>query len=259
MPRCPNCSKRFPSSTGVVQHLSQLCTSCLLWSTDIIAIANGLDDEGKNDDQTRAIPDASVFEEMDVDPDDDNFTMDDGGFPGGASIIQSIDVADRANIFGLGTTFFDNFFADDHADKCQTNLYYPFASRDNWEVGLFLMCSGLSMSAIDQFLKLQLVSKYMQCLSRLILLYRSQCSPCHSKVQQSSGAEQRYFLRALAGRVVLSKHLSKPNALFGCTGAIPSKFWNPYSRTLYSTIRLISYLIVFGHLLLVLRAFILSG
>jgi len=259
MPQCPNCSKRFPSSTGVVQHLSQPRTSCLSWSTDIIAIANGLNDEGKNDDQTRAILDASVFEEMDINPDDDNFTMDDGGFPGAASIIQSINVADGANIFGLGTTFLDNFFANDHADKHQTNLYYPFASRDNWEVDLFLMHSGLSMSAIDQFLKLQLVSKYVQHLSRLILLYRSQRSPCHSKVQQSSGAERRYFLRALAGRVVPSKHLSKPNALFGCTGTIPSKFWNPYSRTLYSMIRLISYLVIFGHLLLVSHAFIPSG
>ncbi|KAG2752786.1 hypothetical protein P692DRAFT_20723352 [Suillus brevipes Sb2] len=37
------------------------------------------------------------------------------------------------------------------------NLYYPFASRQDWELGSFLLCSSLSMAALDEFLGLELV------------------------------------------------------------------------------------------------------
>ncbi|KAG1744791.1 hypothetical protein EDB19DRAFT_1591983, partial [Suillus lakei] len=40
---------------------------------------------------------------------------------------------------------------------------YPFASKEEWEIGDFLLRSPLSMAAIDVFLKLPLVQKL--CLS----------------------------------------------------------------------------------------------
>ncbi|KAG1803416.1 uncharacterized protein BJ212DRAFT_1246796, partial [Suillus subaureus] len=35
---------------------------------------------------------------------------------------------------------------------------YPFSSWKDWEVGLWLLCSGLSMGKIDSFLSLEMVS-----------------------------------------------------------------------------------------------------
>jgi hypothetical protein len=40
----------------------------------------------------------------------------------------------------------------------QKNLYYPFASRDEWELAAFLLRSDLSLASIDSFLSLKLVS-----------------------------------------------------------------------------------------------------
>jgi hypothetical protein len=63
-----------------------------------------------------------------------------------------------AQTFGCAATFMDVFDADPHAPKRQQHPYYLFASREEWQLGPFLLCSDLRMSAIDKFLKLELVS-----------------------------------------------------------------------------------------------------
>jgi hypothetical protein len=60
-------------------------------------------------------------------------------------------------VFGSGDTFMDLFEEDGYADVRQHNPYYPFASQPEWELASFLLKSGLSRVAVDQFLKLQLV------------------------------------------------------------------------------------------------------
>lgn len=65
---------------------------------------------------------------------------------------------ESAKVFGNGDTFLDLFDEDEYAEARRTNLYYPFASRPEWELASFLLKSDLSRVAIDQFLKLQLVS-----------------------------------------------------------------------------------------------------
>ncbi|KAG0705937.1 hypothetical protein DFH29DRAFT_799338 [Suillus ampliporus] len=62
-----------------------------------------------------------------------------------------------------GLTFLDLFDADEFAECRKENLFYPFASKEEWEIGDFLLCSPLSMAVIDVFLKLPLVQKL--CLS----------------------------------------------------------------------------------------------
>jgi len=63
-----------------------------------------------------------------------------------------------AKVFGNGETYLDLFDEDKYAEAQQTNLYYPFAYQPEWELASFLLKSDLSRGAIDQFLKLQLVS-----------------------------------------------------------------------------------------------------
>ena len=62
-----------------------------------------------------------------------------------------------AKTFGMGQTFMDKFDADQFSSQRNIQLYYPFASRDEWELASYLLRSSLSMAAIDKFLKLELV------------------------------------------------------------------------------------------------------
>jgi hypothetical protein len=70
-----------------------------------------------------------------------------------------------ARIYGYGSTFMDRFDNDVYSTHWVENLYYPFASKQDWEVGQFLGSSRLSLAAIDQFLNLELV-----CISSVLVL-----------------------------------------------------------------------------------------
>jgi hypothetical protein len=62
------------------------------------------------------------------------------------------------SVYGRGETFMDQCDKDRFAERRNAHLYYPFASRDEWELASFLLRSRLSMAAVDRFLKLELVS-----------------------------------------------------------------------------------------------------
>jgi hypothetical protein len=81
------------------------------------------------------------------------------------ALQEVVEVFERASeTFGKGSSFMNRFDSDEHAEKRQENLYYPFSSKDEWALASFLLKSGLSMTAIDEFLHLVLVSYYFyQC------------------------------------------------------------------------------------------------
>lgn len=56
-----------------------------------------------------------------------------------------------------GVTFLALFDADEYAECRKENLFYPFASKEECEVADFLLCSPLSMAAINQFLELPMM------------------------------------------------------------------------------------------------------
>ncbi|KAG1824986.1 hypothetical protein EV424DRAFT_1471865 [Suillus variegatus] len=58
-----------------------------------------------------------------------------------------------------GLTFLDLFDADEHAEYRKENLFYPFTSREEWEVADFLLRSALSMAAIDKLLQLSMIKR----------------------------------------------------------------------------------------------------
>jgi hypothetical protein len=62
------------------------------------------------------------------------------------------------SVYGRGETFMDQCEKDEFTERRKAHLYYPFASRDEWELASFLLRSPLSMAAVDRFLKLELVS-----------------------------------------------------------------------------------------------------
>ncbi|KAJ7813399.1 hypothetical protein B0H14DRAFT_3090354 [Mycena olivaceomarginata] len=58
-----------------------------------------------------------------------------------------------SSTFGTAPTFMDNFSKDRHTNDRQNNLYYPFASADEWEVASYLARSNMTVVQIDEFLK----------------------------------------------------------------------------------------------------------
>ncbi|KAF7972624.1 hypothetical protein HWV62_17370 [Athelia sp. TMB] len=59
--------------------------------------------------------------------------------------------------FGKAESFMDQFDADDNAEERKENLYFPWISKGDHGLGAWLLRSGLSMQAIDDFLALELV------------------------------------------------------------------------------------------------------
>lgn len=85
-----------------------------------------------------------------------------------------IEVFDGAGkTYGAGETFMDRFNADTYAEYRKTNLYYPFASKQDWEIAAFLESSNLSMAAIDKFLSLELVGVISLHVLRLLTVSTS--------------------------------------------------------------------------------------
>ena len=68
-------------------------------------------------------------------------------FPGAAAILSR-----------QPNTFLKHFDQDRFSQEHRTNIYYPFAYPADWEVGLWLTHSRLSMTAMDSLLTLELVS-----------------------------------------------------------------------------------------------------
>jgi len=78
-----------------------------------------------------------------------------------------------AEEYGNGTTFMEQFDYDEFSRERTDNLYYPFASKAEWELASFLLRSDLSMKAIDTFLRLELVRLTQSLLTILSLTFYS--------------------------------------------------------------------------------------
>jgi hypothetical protein len=62
-----------------------------------------------------------------------------------------------AKTYGRGDTFLDKFHKDQYREERQSNLYYPFASADEWELASYLTRSNMTIADTDEFLNLRLV------------------------------------------------------------------------------------------------------
>jgi hypothetical protein len=108
----------------------------------------------REEDDLAATPvlEPSEFDGMEI----DNQLEVDGGR--GGSHGRNIEVFEGSSkTYGRGTSFMTQFDHDRFANERTVNLYYPFASREEWELASSLLCSSLSMHAINEFLSLDLV------------------------------------------------------------------------------------------------------
>jgi len=174
MPRCPRCAKRFKSNTRVLQHMNQPHSLCAAWVPELFRVAEILTtrtvETHHNGPSSHRVSDTFPADTQEDYIFDEDQAMDDSpewhfpsSTPGPNNPLEE-EYTGAAKVYGQGQTFMDRFGADIYAEHRETNLYYPFASKGDWEIGNFLEGSSLSMSAIDAFLSLELVSYPPLCI-----------------------------------------------------------------------------------------------
>lgn len=152
MRHCPNCGKAFKNSSRVSRHLSQPRSTCHGWINDLVRIQDEIDPLEHHQDEEPMFT-ANEDDAMDVDG-----SYGHGEVAGDALEIEAHDFFEGAGrIYGQGKSFMEVFDSDRFAEVRKDNLFYPFCNRGEWEVGQWLLGSGLSMAAIDKFLSLRMV------------------------------------------------------------------------------------------------------
>ena len=190
MPNCPQCLKHFPTDRGVVAHLTQKTSKCNAWERGPILLPSSLDipEEYSPSEHSSSAP-SSPSHSLDLPStqNDEDFEMDflpdppdamdpfdddqpDGeqqdGHPPAVSVAlltllglgSQVQFFQNASyVYDVGQTFLDRFAMDAYSYLRRSNLYYPFASHDDWQMASYLLQSDLSMAKIDKYLKLNLV------------------------------------------------------------------------------------------------------
>ena len=121
---CPNCHRLFDTAATVVCHLNHSYSSCAIWLL----------------------------------PPDPQPNPPSNPVQNGPEVPPPMKFPFSGHVFTKGEDFIDRFHTDKFAEHCAENIYYPFASREEWELGAFLSQSNMSMKIIDEFLSLELVS-----------------------------------------------------------------------------------------------------
>ena len=171
--RCISCEKRFSSHQALEHHLNHPSTSCRPWMDDVVRVSELLGNADQSQIQRSPPLQDAFMQDGEELPNFDWEPNDRGGLnehDPPSNCHHDVPPTDSdtgrhqdrypfaARVYGKGHTFMDVFDADPHADKRVENLYYPFASKQDWEMASWLLQSGLSMPAINQFLHLELVS-----------------------------------------------------------------------------------------------------
>ncbi|KAF5329324.1 hypothetical protein D9619_008912 [Psilocybe cf. subviscida] len=169
---CPSCGKSFGTTTGALQHMSQPYSRCK-------AHQESLRKASLKEVPMHQHPPESSFTTpgalLDLPEDEWDYSVSGDNCPWYGSEPESLAPPTShfqplpsskhlrivyhphaSKAYGHGSTFLDTFNQDLYTEHRRENIYYPFASRSDWEVALFLLRSPLSKAEIDQFLKLGL-------------------------------------------------------------------------------------------------------
>ena len=143
-PRCPSCGKPF---ANVLRHLNHRQSKCVDWFNSTTPhLHHDLPSHHRSHSQLE--PAQSLIEDdyldVQLSPSPSHSEQD----------VRSTKFPGAAKIFGRAKTFMERFDDDQYSGIRASNIYYPFAGKDEWELGSFLHSSGLSMKKIDDFLQL---------------------------------------------------------------------------------------------------------
>lgn len=221
-PRCPRCGRQFGKDADVVNHMNQPWSKCANWMTDLERISETiqsvqLDQEGNDASGYVTDPSADYDDISTEDIPLDNITIDNIPPDNNSKASEScyVDIFPGAgDTYGSGKTFMDNFHSDHYAADRLNNIYYPFRNRSEWELASWLLRSGLSMRAIDDFLALELVSFQINRKHNIRLtdnIYRFTAPDCLLAVPRSYEIGQRCSPKALNGNANRGHWTNRPN------------------------------------------------
>ncbi|KAG2137000.1 hypothetical protein DEU56DRAFT_912773 [Suillus clintonianus] len=145
-PTCPKCGKVFTKDSSITRHLIPPRRSLNPPQNLDISVDMGQGFGVGGDSQFNAQAEDSMDTNLDARDLTGNLPPASEEWYEGAARCYSQD----------GITFLDLFDADEHAEYRKENLFYPFTSREEWEVADFLLRSALSMAAINTFLQLSM-------------------------------------------------------------------------------------------------------
>ncbi|KAG1734246.1 uncharacterized protein EDB91DRAFT_1238446 [Suillus paluster] len=197
MTDCLNCLKKFKDALGITRHRSQPLVSCgqctTVEFTTAAEILNSLNRRASFESkQSSSHSQSSAYSgrlgtqsphgfSMDLDlppawnpgPNSDEDDMvyhneevdmeNDFPIPNGETLCcgaaggHFTPYEGAARVHAQGLTFLERFNDDVYAHHRNNNLYYPFASFQDWELASFLLSSALSMAAIDRFPGIELI------------------------------------------------------------------------------------------------------
>lgn len=173
MPRCPQCCRKFKDSRAVLSHINQPTASCFGYQEKKRSLSDELEhyrhrkrpritepllssDTTLHPEQQPQDDNGARFNTVPVEPEDlggldvENPPVDERNF-----FVEKFPGA--AEIFGASATFMDQFDQDPYSMERINNIFYPFASRSEWELASYLLRSDLSMASLDKYLSLTLV------------------------------------------------------------------------------------------------------
>ena len=144
--QCPSCHKQFANDSNVLRHMNHPRTSCMSWF-NFFESMHDLNEQTAPTHQED--PEETDHGGTNCNPE----SASDSGAGHYEKYHPNVPL-----IFGSGPGLVDTFNADQHVKKRKENLYYPFSSKAEWGLALWLLRSGLLMRAIDDFLALPIVS-----------------------------------------------------------------------------------------------------
>jgi hypothetical protein len=237
---CPHCGKSFKDNIRVQNHLNQPYSACLIHYNELLEINTGLLKQLDGNPQSTLLqptnPDVEApasgygshgegtqpdFAPMDMDVDFSEEPVNAPRTPSTSATTSHPDVPpacyfkecypNSSETYGPGSTFMDLFDQDTHSEERKFNIYYPFASRDEWELACFLLQSNLSLASTDKFFKLTLVSWYSSSYNPVYKnIHRFRILAYHFKMPKTLETELKCFLPVQPGRPWRLQHLSLP-------------------------------------------------
>ena len=146
---CPYCGKQFED---VLRHLNHRESNCSSWFT---ALPPG---------PARSVsplPPEPMDTANDISPPPSLVNPEPTGNVALGPQLLRVDFPHAGKIYGRTKSFIDRLNDNQYASHRVQNPYYPFADQEEWELGSFLLCSGMSMQKVDEFLRLKLVLEFL--------------------------------------------------------------------------------------------------
>ena len=171
---CPRCGRNFCSEMNILQHMNQPMSLChVLWHEEKHThplhqfFTHHQNHFGEN--EPGETPEADFFQEGHWVPpsNQDGNHSDLGTFVTAGNPLDQDEAPSSkftetykgcSEAFPGGKTFMDAFQMDQYAEERMVNVFFPFASHEEWQFTSWLLCSRLSLKAIDSLLLLNIVS-----------------------------------------------------------------------------------------------------